>query len=82
MPKVVEVTTEDIREAMSEKIDDILRCVRYTLKECPPDLAEDIIDQGIVLTGGGALLRDLAILISCDTGIDTRIADDPLSSGR
>jgi rod shape-determining protein MreB len=80
LPKVVEVTTEDIREAMAEKIDEILRCVRYTLEECPPELAADIIDQGIVLAGGGALLRDLDILISRDTGIVTRVADDPLSA--
>ena len=80
LPKVVEVTTEDIREAMSEKIDEILRCVRYTLEECPPELAADIIDQGIVLAGGGALLRDLDILISKDTGIVTRVAEDPLSA--
>jgi len=80
LPKVVEVTTEDIREAMSEKIDDILRCVRYTLEECPPELAADIIDQGIVLAGGGALLRDIDILISRDTGIVTRLASDPLSA--
>jgi rod shape-determining protein MreB and related proteins len=80
LPKVVEVTTEDIREAMQEKIDAILRCVRYTLEECPPELAADIIDQGIVLAGGGALLRDIDILISRDTGIVTRVADDPLSA--
>jgi rod shape-determining protein MreB and related proteins len=80
LPKVVEVTTEDIREAMSEKIDAILRCVRYTLEECPPELAADIIDQGIVLAGGGALLRDLDILISRDTGIVTRVTQDPLSA--
>ena len=80
LPKLVEVTTEDIREAMQDKIDEILRCVRYTLEECPPELAADIIDQGIVLAGGGALLRDLDILISRDTGIVTRVADDPLSA--
>ncbi|HES58289.1 MAG TPA: rod shape-determining protein [Firmicutes bacterium] len=80
LPKVVEITTEDIREAMSDKIDEILRCVRYTLEECPPELAADIIEQGIVLAGGGALVRDLDILISRDTGIVTRIADDPLSA--
>lgn len=80
LPKVVEITTEDIREAMGEKIDDILRCVRYTLEECPPELAADIIDKGIVLAGGGALLRDLDILISRDTGIVTKVADDPLSA--
>lgn len=80
LPKVVEITTEDIREAMGEKIDEILRCVRYTLEECPPELAADIIDKGIVLAGGGALLRDLDILISRDTGIVTKVADDPLSA--
>ncbi|MEZ5338236.1 MAG: rod shape-determining protein [bacterium] len=80
LPKVVEITTEDIREAMGERIDEILRCVRYTLEECPPELAADIIDKGIVLAGGGALLRDLDILISRDTGIVTKVADDPLSA--
>ena len=80
MRMLFETTTEDIREAMSEKIDAILRCVRYTLEECPPELAADIIDQGIVLAGGGALLRDLDILISRDTGIVSRIAEDPLSA--
>ena len=80
LPKVVEVTTEEIRESMWEKIEMILKAVRYTLEETPPELAADIIDQGIVLCGGGALLRDLDLLIYKDTGIVTKVADDPLSS--
>ncbi len=80
LPKVVEVTTEEIRESMWEKIEMILKAVRYTLEETPPELAADNIDQGIVLCGGGALLRDLDLLIYKDTGFVTKVADDPLSS--
>jgi rod shape-determining protein MreB len=65
---------------MWEKIDMILKTVRYTLEETPPELAADIIDQGIVLCGGGALLRDLDMLIYKDTGIVTRVAKGPLDS--
>jgi len=80
LPKTVEITTEEVRESMWEKIDMILKTVRYTLEETPPELAADIIDRGIVLCGGGALLRDLDLLIYKDTGIVTRVADDPLSA--
>jgi rod shape-determining protein MreB len=58
----------------------ILKTVRYTLEETPPELAADIIDQGIMLCGGGALLRDLDMLIYKDTGIVTRVAKGPLDS--
>jgi len=80
LPKIVEITTEEVRESMWEKIDMILKTVRYTLEETPPELAADIIDQGIVLCGGGALLRDLDMLIYKDTGIVTKVASDPLSA--
>jgi rod shape-determining protein MreB len=78
--EIVEITTEEVRESMWEKIDMILKTVRYTLEETPPELAADIIDQGIVLCGGGALLRDLDMLIYKDTGIVTKVASDPLSA--
>ncbi len=80
LPKVVEITSEEVRESMWETIDMILKTIRYTLEETPPELAADIIDNGIVLCGGGALLRGIDMLIYKDTGIVTRVADDPLSA--
>lgn len=80
LPKVVEITTEEVRESMWEKIDMILKAIRYTLEETLPELAADIIDNGIVLCGGGALLRGLDMLIYKDTGIVTRVAEDALSA--
>jgi rod shape-determining protein MreB len=80
LPKVVSITTAEVRESMWEKIDMILKTVRYTLEETPPELAADIIDQGIWLCGGGALLRDLDMLIYKDTGIVTHIAKSPLDA--
>jgi rod shape-determining protein MreB len=80
LPKMVTISTNEVRESMWEKIDMILKTVRYTLEETPPELAADIIDQGIMLCGGGALLRDLDMLIYKDTGIVTRVAKGPLDS--
>lgn len=78
LPKVVEINTQQTREAMQEKIDLILKAVRDTLEETPPELAADIIEQGITLAGGGAMLRDIDIVIAKDTGIATRRASSPL----
>lgn len=80
LPKSLEINSAEVREAMQENIDIILKAVRETLEDTPPELAADIIEQGIVLTGGGALLRDLDLLISKDTGIVTRVAENPLLS--
>ena len=65
---------------MQENIDLILKAVRETLEDTPPELAADIIEQGIMLTGGGALLRDIDLLISKDTGIVTTVSQEPLLS--
>ena len=78
LPKNITVHGEEIREALSESLDRILEAIKETLERTPPELAADIIDHGITLTGGGALLRGLDKLVSSATGIDVHIAEDPL----
>ncbi|MCY7395423.1 MAG: rod shape-determining protein [Nocardioides sp.] len=80
LPRSVSVTTDDIREAMAEPLTGIVDAVRVTLDQTPPELAGDIMDRGIVLTGGGALLAGLDELIRQETGMPVHIADDPLTS--
>ena len=79
MPKTVDVTTEEIVEALSESVGKIVSCVKDVLEQTPPELAADIMDRGIILTGGGAMLYGLAELIRRETDIPTSVADDPLS---
>jgi len=78
LPKLVEVTASEIREALFEPINQILDTIRETLEKTPPELAADIIDQGIVLTGGGSQLRGLDKLISVETKIPVHVAENPL----
>ncbi len=78
LPKNVTVTAEEIRDAMSESLHKIVDAIRLTLEKTPPELAADIIDRGITLTGGGALLRGLDILINEEIGIPVNIAEDPI----
>ncbi|NOY81446.1 MAG: rod shape-determining protein [Kiritimatiellaeota bacterium] len=80
LPKTVTITSEEIREALTEPVTRIVEAVRMTLDPCPPELAGDLIDHGIVLAGGGALLRGLDRLISEETGLDATVADDPLTA--
>ena len=79
LPKTVTVTTDEAVEALKDSIDRIILCVREVLEETPPELAADIMDRGIILTGGGAMLYGLAELIRKETDIPTSVADDPLS---
>jgi rod shape-determining protein MreB len=79
LPKTVKITSEEVREALSEPIASIVEAVKSVLEKTPPELAADIIDRGIILTGGGALLRGLDTLLAEVTGIPALIADDPLS---
>jgi len=79
LPKTVEVRSEEVREALMEPITAIVEKVKRVLEQTPPELAADIIERGIVLTGGGALLRGLDKLISAATGIPVFVAEDPLS---
>ena len=78
LPKNVEVTSEEIREALSDPISQIIDAIRSTLEKTPPELAADIIDHGIMLTGGGALLRGLDKLIEIETKMPVHIAQNPL----
>jgi rod shape-determining protein MreB len=80
LPKTVTITSEEIREALMEPVNKIVEAVRMTLERCPPELAGDLIDHGIVLAGGGALLRGLDRLISEETGLPVAVADDPLTA--
>lgn len=78
LPKNVEISSEEIREALADPVNQILDAVRATLEKTPPELAADIIDCGIMLTGGGALLRGLDKLIAGETKIPVLIAERPL----
>lgn len=78
LPENIFVTSIEIREALIDSLQEVLEAIRITLEKTPPELAADIIDQGIVLTGGGALLRGLDKLIGQETGMSVRAADDPL----
>ncbi|MBR3818435.1 MAG: rod shape-determining protein [Clostridia bacterium] len=78
LPKNVDITSEEIREAMSDTVSQIVDAVKSTLEKTPPELAADIIDHGIMLTGGGALLRGLDTLIASETKIPVLIAQNPL----
>ena len=78
LPKNVEVTAADVREALSDPLYQIIDTIRTTFEKTPPELAADIIDRGIVLTGGGARLRNIDRLIATETGMRVRIAPNPL----
>jgi len=80
IPKIVEITSEEVMEAMAEPVSVIINAVRDALENAPPELAGDIVDRGIVLAGGGALLRNLDVLLREETGLPITIADDPLSA--
>ena len=79
LPKTVLITTEQIREAIEEPVQAIVDAIRVTLDRTPPELAADIMDQGIVLAGGGALLHGLGARIESETGMPVLVARDPLS---
>jgi rod shape-determining protein MreB and related proteins len=78
LPRTVTVKAEEVRESMDEPLSVIIDAIKRTLEKTPPELAADIIDRGIMLAGGGALLRGLDRLVSHETGIVTHIAEDPL----
>ena len=78
LPTTFSVTSEDCRVALDDSVSSLIATVRSVLEKCPPELAADIVDNGIYLTGGGALLDGLAEVMSKETGITTHIADDPL----
>jgi len=80
LPKSITITSEEIRKALQPVLEEILNVIKSTLEITPPELAADIIDRGIMLSGGGSLLKNIDKFISHRTGILVTIADDPLSS--
>ena len=80
LPKTIVTTTAEIRDAIAEPVAAIVDAVKNTLDKTPPELAADVMEQGIVLTGGGALLNGLDVLLSAETGMPIIIADNPLHS--
>ncbi len=80
VPKTVQLTDEEIRDSLLESINQIVEAVRIALERTPPELASDIVDKGIVLAGGGALLRNLDVLLREETGLPVVVADDPLTA--
>ncbi|MBN2232941.1 MAG: rod shape-determining protein [Deltaproteobacteria bacterium] len=79
VPQTIEVNSDEIREALTEPVNAILEAVRISLERTPPELAADIVDKGIVLTGGGALLRNIDTLMREETGLPVSVIDDPLT---
>jgi rod shape-determining protein MreB len=80
IPRTLEISGEEIRGALMELINTIVETVQMTLEKTPPELAADIVDKGIVLVGGGALLKNLDVLLREVTGVPITVADDPLSA--
>jgi len=80
IPKTVMITDEEIRDSLLDPINQIVEAVRVSLERTPPELASDIVDRGIILSGGGALLRSLDLLLKEETGLPVMLADDPLTS--
>ncbi|MCK4259376.1 MAG: rod shape-determining protein [Halanaerobiales bacterium] len=78
LPKTIEITAEEIKDALKEPVDRIVSAVKRTLEQTPPELASDVMDKGIILTGGGALLRGLDQLISKETGMPMHISEHAL----
>jgi rod shape-determining protein MreB len=80
VPKTVVISDEEIRDSLVEPINQIVEAVRISLERTPPELASDIVDRGITLAGGGALLRNLDVLLREETGLPVTLADDPLTA--
>ncbi len=80
LPRTVRMTSGEIREAMAEPVQAVVEAVKQTLERTPPELAADIVDRGIILTGGGALLRGIDRLLAEETGMPVSLTDDPLGA--
>jgi rod shape-determining protein MreB len=80
LPKTIVISAAEVRQAIEEPVNQIIDAVKTTLDQCPPELAGDIMDRGIVLTGGGALLRGLDERLRRETGMPVHIAENPLDS--
>ncbi|RLB27938.1 MAG: rod shape-determining protein, partial [Deltaproteobacteria bacterium] len=80
IPKILTIDSEEVRKAISEQVETIVETVRIALEQTPPELSADVVDKGIVLTGGGALLKNLDALLREETRLPITITDDPLTT--
>lgn len=80
VPKTVAINSDEIREALAEPINAIVEAALLALERTPPELAADIVDKGVVLTGGGALLKNMDVLLREETGLPVMVCDDPISA--
>ncbi|WP_300621378.1 rod shape-determining protein [uncultured Fusobacterium sp.] len=80
LPKTVEITSEEVREAIHDSLMEIVECVKYVLEQTPPELASDIIDKGMIMAGGGSLIRNFPELIAKHTNLTVKLAENPLES--
>jgi rod shape-determining protein MreB len=80
VPKTLEIKSDEVREALSEPVNAVVESVKLALERTPPELAADIVDKGIVLVGGGSLLRNLDVLLREATGLPVMLAEDPLTA--
>ena len=80
LPKVVTISSEEVREAIKDSLNEILQCVKTVLEKTPPELASDIVDKGMVMTGGGSLIRNFPEMIAKNTNLKVSLAENPLES--
>ncbi len=80
LPKTVTISSEEIREAIKDSLNEILQCVKSVLEKTPPELASDIVDKGMVMTGGGSLIRNFPEMIAKHTNLKVTLAENPLES--
>lgn len=80
LPKTIEISSEEIREAIHDSLLEIVECVKYVLEQTPPELAADIIDKGMIMAGGGSLIRNFPEMVSKYTNLTVKVAENPLES--
>ena len=80
LPKTVTISSEEVREAIKDSLNEILQCVKTVLEKTPPELASDIVDKGMVMTGGGSLIRNFPEMIAKHTNLKVHLAENPLES--
>ena len=74
LPKVITITSEEVREAIKDSLDQILQCIRTVLEKTPPELAADIVDKGMMMTGGGSLIRNFPEMITKYTNLKSKFS--------
>jgi rod shape-determining protein MreB len=80
LPKTLTIRSEEVRESLQEPLSSILESIRLTLERCPPELSADLVDRGLVMAGGGSLIRGIDRLVAEETGLPVHLADDPMSA--